>query len=82
MAQITVYALSTCPYCRQARAFLAEHGADFRVFEVDLMTGAERDEAIEEVKRISGAARFPVSVVGEDVVIGFDPGGLTRLMAE
>jgi glutaredoxin-like protein NrdH len=80
MARITVYALSTCPYCHQARALLTEKAADFDVIEVDKLEGAERDAAVAEVKRLSGAARFPVTVSGERVVVGFDAAGLERLV--
>jgi glutaredoxin len=79
MAHITLYALSTCPWCRKARELLAEAGADFEVVEVDLLQGEPRAEAIAEVKRISGGTSFPVAVASGAVVTGFDPGGLTRL---
>jgi glutaredoxin-like protein NrdH len=79
MARVKVFALSTCPYCRQARAFLAEKGVEFDVVEVDKLADPERAEAIAEVKRLSGGTGFPVTVADGVVVVGFDPGGLTRL---
>jgi glutaredoxin len=79
MAQIKVFALSTCPYCHQARAYLTDKGVPFDVTEVDKLTGQERDDAIEEVKRLSGGTSFPVITGGDIVVIGFDKAGIDRL---
>jgi glutaredoxin len=80
MARIKVFALSTCPYCHQARAYLSEAGAGFDVVEVDKLEGKEREDAIAEVKRISGGASFPVLTAGGDVVVGFDRKGIDRLI--
>lgn len=79
MAQIKVFALSTCPYCHQARTYLTENGVDFDVTEVDKLAGQERTDAVEEVKRLSGGTSFPVITNGDAVVVGFDKAGIDRL---
>ncbi len=79
MPAIKVFALSTCPYCHQARKFLDDSGVAYDVLEVDKLTGQERTDAIEEVKRLSGGTSFPVIVAGDDVVVGFDKAGISRL---
>jgi len=70
--QIKVFALSTCPYCKQARAFLDESGVAYDVVEVDKLTGQERTDAIEEVKTLSGGTSFPVLVMDGEVVVGYN----------
>ena len=72
MPQVKVFALSTCPYCKQARAFLDESGVVYDVVEVDKLTGQERTDAIEEVKTLSGGTSFPVIVMNEEVVVGYN----------
>jgi len=72
VSPIKVFALSTCPYCRQARAFLDESGVSYDVVEVDKLTGQERDDAIDEVKRLSNGTSFPVIVSGDQVIVGYD----------
>lgn len=72
MASIKVFALSTCPYCHQARTYLDDNNVEYDVVEVDTLTGQERADAIEEVKRLSGGTSFPVVVFGDEVVTGFD----------
>lgn len=79
MGRIKVFALSTCPYCRQARAYLTDNGVEFDVVEVDTLTGQERADAIDEVKRLSGGTSFPVTVADGTVVVGFDRAGIARL---
>lgn len=79
MADIKVFALSTCPYCHQARAYLTENNVPFDVVEVDKLTGAERESVVEEVKRLSGGTSFPVIVSGETVVVGFDKAAIARM---
>lgn len=79
MASIKVYALSTCPYCHQARKFLEENAVPFDVVEVDKLTGQERTDTIEEVKRLSGGTSFPVVVAGDEVVVGYDKMRIAKL---
>lgn len=79
MASIKVFALSTCPYCRQARSFLSENNVDFDVVEVDKLTGQERNDTIDEVKRLSGGVSFPVIVSGDEVVVGYDKARISAI---
>lgn len=69
---VTVYGLSTCPYCRMTRTFLDEGGVEYEDVEVDKLEGQERTDTVEEVRRLSGGASFPVVVVGDEVIVGFD----------
>jgi glutaredoxin-like protein NrdH len=79
VAHIKVFALSTCPYCHQARHYLDENKVAYDVVEVDTLAGQERADAIEEVKKLSGGTSFPVIVVDDEVVIGFDKGRIGKL---
>lgn len=76
---VKVFALSTCPYCRMSRAFLDENGVPFDVVEVDKLEGQERADAIEEVKRLSGGTSFPVIIVDDQVIVGFNKPRLKEL---
>ena len=80
MPQIKVFALSTCPYCRQARAFLDESGVAYDVVEVDKLTGQQRTDAIEEVKQLSNGTSFPVLVIGDEVVVGYNKARIQQLI--
>lgn len=72
MADVKLFALSTCPYCKQARAYLDESSVTYELVEVDLLAGDERGSAVAEVRRISGGTSFPVMVANGEVIVGFD----------
>lgn len=80
MPQIKVFALSTCPYCRQARTFLDENSVAYEVVEVDKLAGQERADAIEDVKRLSNGTSFPVIVIDGEVVIGYNKARIQQLI--
>ncbi len=75
-----VYALSTCPYCKMARKYLEENSVSFDVVEVDMLTGSEREEAVSEVKRLSGGTSFPVIEVDGEVIVGFNKPKMQKLL--
>jgi len=78
---IKVYALSTCPYCRMTRRYLDENGVEYDVTEVDLLEGEEKEAAVAEVKRISGGASFPVVIIGDEVIVGFNKARIKELLS-
>ena len=70
---VKVFALSTCPYCKMTRAYLDENDVDYDVVEVDTLQGTPAyDTAVAEVKRLSGGTSFPVVVIDDKVIVGFD----------
>ena len=77
---VRVFALSTCPYCRMTRKYLDENEVVYDVTEVDLLTGQEREDAIAEVKDISGGTSFPVIVVDEEIIVGFNKKRMKELL--
>ena len=77
---VKVYALSTCPYCRMTRTYLDENDVEYDSIEVDLLEGDERTDAVDEVKRLSGGASFPVVVIGDEVIVGFNKKRIKELL--
>lgn len=75
-----LYALSTCPYCRMTKKYLDEHDVVYAMTEVDLLEGDEKSAAVEEVVRLSGGKSFPVLVVGEEVVVGFNKSRMNQIL--
>lgn len=80
MPQIKVFALTTCPYCRMTRKYLDDHDVAYEVVEVDKLEGQERTDTIEEVKRLSGGTSFPVVVIGDEVIVGFNKPRISALV--
>jgi glutaredoxin-like protein NrdH len=77
---VTVYALSTCPYCKMTKDFLTDRGVEYEVLDVDLLEGDERQHVLTEVQRISGGTSFPVVVYGDSHVVGYDQAKIKELL--
>lgn len=60
---ITLFALSTCIWCRKTRRLLDSLGVEYRLIELDLLTGDEKVEAFTEVSKWSRTGSFPVLVI-------------------
>ncbi len=72
MPDVKVYALSTCIHCKNAKEYLDQCGVKYDCVHVDLLTGQERKDMIEEVRRHNASVSFPTLVIGNDVVVGFN----------
>jgi glutaredoxin len=69
---VRLFALSTCMWCKKTRKFLEDSSVEYEFEYVDLLQGAERESALEEVKKHNPRATFPTVVVDDDrVVIGY-----------
>lgn len=78
---VTLYALSTCPYCKMTRKYLDKNAIDYELLEVDLLEGDEREKTISTVKELSGGTSFPVVKIGDDVIVGFNKARMKELLA-
>lgn len=68
---ITLYALTTCIYCKQVKAYLDECGAKYNCIFVDQLEGEERKETIAAIKKVNPKLSFPTLVVDEEPIVGF-----------
>lgn len=74
MPRVTVYSTQNCPYCRMVKAFLDKHGVDYMSVDV----GTDREQAKKMVE-ISGQYGVPVTVVDDEIIVGFDAQRLNEL---
>lgn len=77
---VTLYALTTCPYCRMVKRFLDDGSVTYELIEVDKLEGAAKEAVVAEVRRISGGASFPVVVIGDEVIVGFNKVRIKELL--
>lgn len=61
-----LYIKSGCPWCRAARAFLAEHAVDVELRDVN-----QNPAFMREMQSISGQSKTPTLVDGDFVVADF-----------
>lgn len=73
MADVTVrmYTLSTCSHCRRTKEFLTSNGIEFEFTDVDLLTGDERRDAVEHIRKINPRVSYPTILIGNTVIVGF-----------
>ena len=80
MANVKVYALSTCIHCRNARKFLDEQGVPYDCVEVDGLTGEAKQCAIDEIKKVNPRLSFPTILIGDEVVVGFQKDDILKAL--
>lgn len=70
--EVVLFALSTCGWCKKTRMLLEGMGIDFNYIYVDLLSGDERTEVINEVQKWNSQLSFPTVVINnKDVIVGF-----------
>ncbi len=71
--EVTVYALSTCGFCKRALAFLEAKGIAYRYVYMDQIPLEHKNEAKRELKeRFKVDIAFPFAVVdGSEHLVGF-----------
>jgi glutaredoxin len=71
--KITFYGLSTCIWCRKTRQLLDRLGVAYDYVYVDLLSEAEQERAMEQVRRWNPNESFPTLVFADSAcVLGFD----------
>ncbi|MGB9700266.1 MAG: glutaredoxin family protein [Thermodesulfobacteriota bacterium] len=70
--RILLYALSTCVWCRKTKQLLDQLGVDYDFIDVDLLQGEERNQVMDEVKKLNPRCSFPTLAIDNHCIIGFD----------
>ena len=70
---VKMYTISTCGFCKAAKAFLTEQGIPYDFVDVDLLDQEEKRKVLKEARQTAGRDRiaFPTIVIGDTVIIGF-----------
>lgn len=77
---VKLYALSTCPWCKKVKQFLTDKGVPFEYVDVDIVTGTELEQVLAEVVKLTGDKAFPVTVINEIVIKGYQPDKITEAL--
>lgn len=71
--KLVLFALSTCGWCNKTRMLIVELGAEYDYIYVDLLQGADRNEAVEALKIWNPQLSFPTLVINDqECIVGFD----------
>jgi glutaredoxin-like protein NrdH len=77
---VKMYTLSTCHHCKAAKKFLTGCGVAFDATDVDLLSGAEREAILAEVRRLNPECSFPTIIIGDQVIVGNDEARIRKAL--
>lgn len=70
--KVTLYALSTCGWCKKTKSFLEENNVNYECVYVDLLKGEEKQEVLAQVRKWNPRSSFPTIVIDDkESVAGF-----------
>ena len=73
--KVTVFSTPTCPYCVMVKRYLDDKKIEYQNVDV-----SKDQESAEKMFKKSHQMGVPQIWVGEDVVVGFDPGQIDDLL--
>jgi glutaredoxin len=79
MKKVSMYTLSTCPWCRKTKQFFAEHNIPFEFTDYDLADEATQSRILRELEA-EGVNGFPFVRIGGQSVEGYQPARYAELL--
>jgi glutaredoxin len=79
MNKITVYTLSTCPWCRKTKNFFNEHKISFTYIDYD-MADEPTQRRISQELDAAGASGFPYVKINNEVIVGYQPESYSKAL--
>jgi glutaredoxin-like protein NrdH len=67
--KVTLYALSTCVWCKMTKQFLNENGVEYQFVDVDLLDDKDRDQVHNVITSKGGSLSYPTTIVDDKTVI-------------
>jgi len=81
MKKVFMYTLSTCPWCRKTKKYFADHNIPFTYVDYDLQSVEQQEKIEDEMKKRGGALSFPWVLIGDELVVGWNPAKYDELLA-
>ena len=82
MKKVTIYALSTCLWCRKTKKFFEERHIPFEAVDYDKQDEATQDRMMKEMKAAGASGSFPFIKIGSACTQGYDPAEFEKLLGE
>ncbi len=80
MKKITVYALSTCLWCKKTKKYFEEKKLPFTAIDYDKQDEKRQNEIMAEMKGAGCSGSFPFTRIGGDCTQGYDPEEFEKLL--
>ncbi len=67
--KVTVYALSTCVWCRMTKQYLKDNDVEYEYIDVDLLDEGEKSKVHQTILDKGGNLSYPTTIVDDKTVI-------------
>jgi glutaredoxin-like protein NrdH len=67
--KVTLYALSTCVWCRMTKQYLKDNDVEYEYIDVDLLDEAEKSKVHQTILDKGGNLSYPTTIVDDKTVI-------------
>lgn len=67
--KVTLYALSTCVWCKLTKQFLTDNSVTFEFVDVDLLDDKDKSKVHEAIMSKGGSLSYPTTIVDDKTVI-------------
>jgi glutaredoxin len=79
MKKVSMYTLSTCPWCRKTKQFFNQQQIPFEFVDYDLADETTQDKIMRELDA-EGVKGFPFVRIGDQTVEGYQPERFAKLL--
>ena len=69
--EIRLITLSTCFFCNTLKRQLREAGFHYTFTDLDLLPEEERKERMDEIKKFNPEESFPIVIIGNVAIVGY-----------
>ncbi|MHB0995564.1 MAG: glutaredoxin family protein [Elusimicrobiales bacterium] len=80
MKKITIYALSTCLWCKKTKKYFEDRKLQFETVDYDKQDDAKQEEMMKEMKGAGCTGSFPFTRIDGACVQGYDPEEFDKLL--
>jgi glutaredoxin-like protein NrdH len=67
--KVTLYALSTCVWCKMTKQYLKDNNIEYEYLDVDLCNPEEKEKARQQILRKGGMLSYPTTIVDDKTLI-------------
>jgi glutaredoxin-like protein NrdH len=69
--KVTLYALSTCVWCKLIKQYLNDNSIAYKLADVDLLDEVDKATANKDIINKGGSITYPTTIVDEKLVQGY-----------
>ncbi len=67
--KVTVFALSTCVWCKLTKQYLSDNGVTYEFVDVDLLNEKDKNTVHQTITSKGGLLSYPTTIVDDKIVI-------------